>query len=523
MAIETKKENIFSTTAHETQSIQIPLQEDVIVPDIKPDMEHILQWDARVMFDDMKIEGNRVKFSGKVDCYVLYLSEGPNKSVHNLSTSFNIDDYINVDESEGEALYYLDGYIDNMRIEKLNSRKLNINCILDVKAMTETKNSNSIITDALGGTNLQTKKAPFETRQMVLNKEEKFIVKDEINVPQGKANINEVLWCDLHLKNKEIKVLDDKITVKGDLLVCMLYSGEGEGQQLEFLEKEIPFNGIVEAYGCTPDMFTDARMNVSKYYVQVMPDLDGEDRIVEIEAIVELKIKVYSMEQRDVIVDLYEPNKHIHKKCKKNKFQNIVCMNSMRSNVCDTITLGQEMPDMMQVLYGKATCKVEDIEVKHHHVLCEGVVFVKMYYVGADDNNPLCSYDQVIPFQQEIDCRGAMEGMTVEINCDVEHVMCNMLSKREVEVRCMLCLDVAVIDEKEMELIVELEEEDMPMEELELLPSVVIYVVQKGDTLWSIAKKYNTTVAELMALNDLESDVIDPGDKILVVKKLVEY
>lgn len=43
-----------------------------------------------------------------------------------------------------------------------------------------------------------------------------------------------------------------------------------------------------------------------------------------------------------------------------------------------------------------------------------------------------------------------------------------------------------------------------------------IYTVKAGDTLWSIAKMYNTTVEELMRLNNLTSDLINIG-KVLNV------
>ena len=45
------------------------------------------------------------------------------------------------------------------------------------------------------------------------------------------------------------------------------------------------------------------------------------------------------------------------------------------------------------------------------------------------------------------------------------------------------------------------------------------YVVQKGDSLYTIAKKYNTTVNDLNDYNMLTSNVIYPGQVILVPKK----
>jgi spore coat assembly protein SafA len=44
-------------------------------------------------------------------------------------------------------------------------------------------------------------------------------------------------------------------------------------------------------------------------------------------------------------------------------------------------------------------------------------------------------------------------------------------------------------------------------------------VVQKGDSLWKIAKKYRTTVDNIAAVNELENpDLIYPGQKLLIIK-----
>ncbi|MDA8858222.1 LysM peptidoglycan-binding domain-containing protein, partial [Flavobacteriales bacterium] len=43
------------------------------------------------------------------------------------------------------------------------------------------------------------------------------------------------------------------------------------------------------------------------------------------------------------------------------------------------------------------------------------------------------------------------------------------------------------------------------------------YIIQKGDTLWGIAKKHNgLSVWKIKSLNNLESDNLKPGTKILL-------
>lgn len=45
------------------------------------------------------------------------------------------------------------------------------------------------------------------------------------------------------------------------------------------------------------------------------------------------------------------------------------------------------------------------------------------------------------------------------------------------------------------------------------------YIVKKGDTLYSIAKKYNLTINELKKINNLNTDTLSIGQQLLVVPK----
>ena len=49
------------------------------------------------------------------------------------------------------------------------------------------------------------------------------------------------------------------------------------------------------------------------------------------------------------------------------------------------------------------------------------------------------------------------------------------------------------------------------------LNQYIDYVISKGDTLWNLAKKYSTTVAELVTMNNIDNpDVIIEGEKLII-------
>lgn len=46
--------------------------------------------------------------------------------------------------------------------------------------------------------------------------------------------------------------------------------------------------------------------------------------------------------------------------------------------------------------------------------------------------------------------------------------------------------------------------------------NIDLYIVEKGDTLYNIAKKYNITYKELMNINNLTSTLINIGKQLIV-------
>jgi len=86
------------------------------------------------------------------------------------------------------------------------------------------------------------------------------------------------------------------------------------------------------------------------------------------------------------------------------------------------------------------------------------------------------------------------------------------------EVKAVLGFQTVAFRPIPVELVQEIETASLDTEKWSMLPGMVIYVVKPGDTLWNIGKRYYIPVTQIMELNHLESDLLQIGQKLFLVK-----
>lgn len=52
------------------------------------------------------------------------------------------------------------------------------------------------------------------------------------------------------------------------------------------------------------------------------------------------------------------------------------------------------------------------------------------------------------------------------------------------------------------------------------MPGIVVHIVDENEDLWNIAKAFYTTVDCIREINNLQSDSVHKGDKLLLVKQV---
>jgi LysM repeat protein len=157
---------------------------------------------------------------------------------------------------------------------------------------------------------------------------------------------------------------------------------------------------------------------------------------------------------------------------------------------------------------------ITDKVIENDRIKVEGMLKVSALYRTTDENMQINMCDGEIPFSTIVDLKGTKPHMNAIIQVHLESLD-STVEANTIAVRATLSLSAKISYKVNREWIVDVVQvRDEPKDKA---ASVTIYFVNKGDTLWSLAKKYGTTMDVLIKINELDDpDTLNVGQKLII-------
>ena len=113
---------------------QITLEEDLNVPDQKPDIFRIIHKQGEFRADEIKGEIGKIKVRGVFFYRILYVGEGADRMPDALEGSVPVEETVFLNELEdGDGLDF-SWELEDLHASAIHSRKVNMKCVLALKA-----------------------------------------------------------------------------------------------------------------------------------------------------------------------------------------------------------------------------------------------------------------------------------------------------------------------------------------------------------------------------------------------------
>ena len=125
-----------------------------------------------------------------------------------------------------------------------------------------------------------------------------------------------------------------------------------------------------------------------------------------------------------------------------------------------------------------------------------------------------------LPFHQTIEVPGIEKNSRYEIKSGLEQLTTILIDNTQVEIKAVINLNLIAFSIGNRKRVQEVNCQEADYESLQKIPGLVGYIVKDGDDIWNIAKENHTSVREIMETNELSSDRVGKGDKLLIVKNM---
>lgn len=503
-------------------SLQLTLDDDFNVPDVKPDIDRIVKEHGEIRINDVKAMNGKLLIKGLLAFNLIYISDDSHP-IHNITGEIPFDEVINMEDSCSDDDATVRWDLEDLSAGLINSRKLSIKSIVRLSVFVEdVYDEETAVGVEEEAVDVQSINKPINLTSIGINKKDVYRIKDEIHLPSNKCNIFDIIYSEVELRNTEYRLNEDRFTIKGEIPIFIMYIGDNEENSLEYFETELPFSGIVDCNGCNDDMIDDITCNIVSKDLQIKPDIDGEERIIDVEIVLNLNIKAYVEESIELLDDVYCTSKELIPVYTDAVFENLIIKNSSKSRLIDRIRVEANQPKILQICHASGDIKVDEVTMAQDGLEVDGIVEVSLLYITAEDRAPMNAIKGIIPFSQTIETKGIHNDCSYDIKPYIEQMSIMMLDSEEIEVKIAINLSTIVFDKIHEKIIHDITVENLNLEMLQAMPSIIGYIVKPNDNLWRIAKKYYTTVDRIREINDMEVDMIRPGDKLLILKQMDE-
>lgn len=504
MVVDTIKENLCVNKLVATKKELIMVEGDMIVPDSKPDILNTICTSGVVCIYKKEVQDDKIRIDGNINTYIMYMADDTNDRVRGLSTSLDFSENVQVANSKEGMTCKLEANLKSIEAKVINGRKVGIKAVIEVEIKLYSNEDVQIINSLQNAENVKMLKEDLMVNSLVGTGDTKIYAKDTIKIDSA-DNLAEILKAQVCICDKDIKVSYNKILTKSEAEIKIMYLTEDN--RINTITARVPVVGFIDIPNVTEDNICDVDYEIRNI---VLKPNSIEEHSIYVEIEIGVMASVYEERQINLIQDLYSPSENMEFNKKK-----ITVLTNKRTTR-ETMQIREKVQ-----LEGMDNRSIIDVDVQpiieketksKNRIVYEGEL--QLRFILSNSDLQVDTRTAKIPFDYAIsdleDGENVNSNMAIEVaNQDFVVQDGGMITANLdmlVNTDSYRNTNMSIIDEIQAN--GEREAEDY---------SILMYIVKKDDTLWKIAKRFGSTIDDIVRTNGIEDENrIDVGQKLFI-------
>lgn len=475
---------------------------DHILPDYCPDIFKLLSCTLTPKIVSYSVSGDlRLNVDGVVYIKILYLTEN-SSDVYCIDQRYTYSKTVDLNKKNGCAspIVTLTAKPDYCNCRAVSPRRLDIRGAVSVriKAVCCAEYPLPEIPDEL-----QVKTVDVKCCGKTLFAEKQLLLREEVDT--GATGIAFILQCGTVPRITDLRVIADKAVLKGIVTINALYGvagpDSGGSSQTEKMTAEIPISAILDVDGITDEHKAFPEISVMNF--ELVPKTDSG--IISCELLVNCRVRAQLEEQTCIAADVYSTEHETS--FTTNTLKTASDPRMLHDNISVRVTLSTEKGEVNSIWDASSELRNAACRPSDNGLMLTGQLFCCVYGVNTD-GVPFYS-EKTENIDERISCPDVSDSLTSELSAYVADTAFSIKPDGVLELTSSINVDaylrnISTVNAVETVTI----HEDRPKEKSDEYALRICYTDDTdsaANDCWSIAKRYNTTVAALMEENDIEN------------------
>lgn len=507
-----KEKILFQKLLREDYSTGI-LKDEYLIPDTHPDVQNVLMVEAKPIIVSQEIVGNKVIVEGKIEYNIIYIPREDNMLLNSVKYTEKFTNNLELNGQEYKENYGVQCKIEHIEAKVMNERKIQIEGIMKLYFEIFKEHEFEFVKDIQGSDGVEVQRQSEIVSRIAADKQIDIISKSMIRVGMDKPQIAKILNSSMLLHKKEIKILENKVYLSCYCKIKILYLG-AETKEVLLLEDDVYLSKEEEVSGVDSSMLPYVNFEMENNDIVLEEDDLGETRIINSEFLIKANVQIFANDNIEIIKDAYSTNFPMNITREEGQISIIHRIQSLDTIIKDNIYLKDTDFKPEQVTAVLGNINITDKNILDNKIIIEGLLNAKIIFKVVADEVSFSQAEGDIPFNIGMEIDGMNSNMKAIVSCNLEGIEA-AIEGNTIGIKANINVIAKVSFETNKEYIAEIIEEDGEVADKKA--SITIYVVGKGDTLWDLAKRFKTTVAELIRINGIEEgDMLQEGNSLLI-------
>ncbi len=496
MDITLKKENYKILQIIKDNSIEECVEADFSLPEYMPEILRIIKSTAQPKVNSCKAVGERVTVDGECELRMIYTAE--DGCIYSFSQSrpftrhcennvFNNATDINC---EASVLYV------NCRATNTKRAEIKAGIVMKINAFIE--ETEEIISIEEGS--IEKKCKAVRAMSSGCKKSRAFSMSDTASLAVPCAFIISTrasAFC------TEIKKISNKIMVKGDAVVEVCYVNANDKSCTENIRHTLPVNQILEFDGMEERFTGNVTLNVTAVDVMLKNEQDGMGSTFDIGLSIDASASMWEEKELLVINDAYAVGSCID--LKKQSMLFFTPLDEIRDTYIfreDFQVSGEGVSRVMG-----STCEMTNVVAKKENDKLLIMANLSLSVLIKDSSGSISNVNKILDLKYERKADYEENDIFCLPKLNIFSLDCAEKGNNSIDVRAEINVSASVLGKIYIDGVTDItESENKPARSGN---AITVYFPEKSESLWSIARRYNTTVKAIAEENDLEGDTTE--------------